>query len=174
MRSAPTPYNGNLYVGCTDWNLYCFTQATQMTIQTTSITFELRPSSISLGDIVTVAGSVNGVSSQVPIYVYFSKGDSSLPINITAVTDTNGGFTVKYTPDMIGDWTIAVSYVGDATHAASNGQSQTLTVTKLATQTPQPTSVADLYFIPSVISIIVVIIAIGVVILVVLKKQARP
>ena len=25
--SIPAPYNGNLYVGCEDWNLYCFGDA---------------------------------------------------------------------------------------------------------------------------------------------------
>jgi outer membrane protein assembly factor BamB len=24
MHGSPTPYNGSLYIGCNDWNLYCF------------------------------------------------------------------------------------------------------------------------------------------------------
>ncbi len=30
MHGAPTPYNGNLYIGCNDWNLYCFGEARLM------------------------------------------------------------------------------------------------------------------------------------------------
>jgi outer membrane protein assembly factor BamB len=30
MHSAPSVYNGNLYVGCNDWNLYCFGDARVM------------------------------------------------------------------------------------------------------------------------------------------------
>jgi outer membrane protein assembly factor BamB len=31
MHSAPSLYNGNLYVGCHDWNVYCFGEARLMT-----------------------------------------------------------------------------------------------------------------------------------------------
>jgi outer membrane protein assembly factor BamB len=31
MHSAPSLYNGNLYIGCNDWNLYCFGEARLMT-----------------------------------------------------------------------------------------------------------------------------------------------
>jgi outer membrane protein assembly factor BamB len=34
-HSAPTPYNGFLYIGCYDWNLYCFGDARLMTAATT-------------------------------------------------------------------------------------------------------------------------------------------
>jgi outer membrane protein assembly factor BamB len=30
MHSAPSLYNGNLYVGCHDWNVYCFGEARLM------------------------------------------------------------------------------------------------------------------------------------------------
>jgi outer membrane protein assembly factor BamB len=30
MHGAPTPYNGNLYLGCNDWNLYCLGEARLM------------------------------------------------------------------------------------------------------------------------------------------------
>ena len=30
MHGSPTPYNGSLYVGCNDWNLYCFGEARLM------------------------------------------------------------------------------------------------------------------------------------------------
>jgi outer membrane protein assembly factor BamB len=175
MRSAPTPYNGNLYVGSSDWNLYCFTQTTPLTVSPASITFELRPNSIALGDIVTVAGSIDGVHSAVPMNVYFSRGDSSLPVNISAITDGNGGFTVKYMPDMVGDWTVVASWAGDTTHSAGSSQSQTLAVTEPST--PQPTqalqSAADLYFVPGIIGVIVAIIAVGAVLAILVTKK-RP
>jgi hypothetical protein len=141
--SIPTPYNGSLYVATNDWNLYCFGEAPLVTMISTDITFELRPSSIVKGETVIVAGSINGVHSVVPMDVYFSKGDSSLPVNISAVTDGNGGFTVKYTPDMLGDWNVVASWAGDSTHSAGSSQSQTLTVTG-PQQTTAPAVKADI------------------------------
>lgn len=35
MRSSPTPYNSNLYVGSSDWNLYCFGEAATNSEQNT-------------------------------------------------------------------------------------------------------------------------------------------
>ncbi|MCW4002702.1 MAG: PQQ-binding-like beta-propeller repeat protein [Candidatus Bathyarchaeota archaeon] len=161
MHSIPTPYNGSLYVGTNDWNLYCFSEAPPATIVSTSITFELRPSSIVFGDTTTVAGSINNVHSAVPMNVYFSKHDSSLPVNISAVTDENGGFTVMYKPDITGDWTVFASWPGDATHLASSSQSQTLTVTE--PQQTMPLLKADVEaalsgLMPLIIGIIVAVI----------------
>ncbi|MCW3984408.1 MAG: Ig-like domain-containing protein [Candidatus Bathyarchaeota archaeon] len=146
-----------------------------MTIANTDISFELRPSTIFKGEIVTVAGSINGVHCAVPMTVYFSKGDSSNPLTINATTDDNGGFTVKFVPDLVGEWSVAVSWAGDSTHKASNSQIQTLIVNELVTPTPiQPVqSMADLYFIPAVIGIIVAIAIVGVV-LALLVTRKRP
>lgn len=173
LHSTPTPYNGSLYVGSLDWNLYCFNEAIPTTIATTSITFELRPSSLVKGETTIVAGNINSVQSAVPINVYFSKGDSSLPVNISAVTDANGGFIVKYAPDMVGEWSVAISFAGDATHNACSSQLQTLTVTEPATTAPTQTqqSMADLYFIPAVIAIIIAIVVVGLVTIFALKKR---
>jgi eukaryotic-like serine/threonine-protein kinase len=173
LHSIPTPYNGKLYVSTLLWQLVCLKEAAPLTIASTDISFELRPSTIVKGDTVTVAGSITNVHSAVPLSIYFSKGDSSLPINISAITDGNGGFTVKYAPDMVGDWTVVVSYAGDATHTVSNSQSQTLTVTEPTTPEPTqtPKSMADLYFVPSVIGIIVAIVVVGAVIILALRKR---
>ena len=37
MRSSPTPYNGNLYVGCCDWNVYCFGDSRIMSAQPATV-----------------------------------------------------------------------------------------------------------------------------------------
>lgn len=173
--TQPVPYARNLYVASSDFNITCYTQAMPIAIANTDITFELRPSSISKGDTVIVAGSINGVHSTVPMNVYFSKGDSSLPVNISAITDGNGGFTVKYAPDMIGEWTVVASWAGDSTHSAGSSQSQTLAVTEPST--PQPTqalqSAADLYFVPGIIGVTIAIIAVGA-ILAILMLRKRP
>lgn len=169
----PVPYDGKLYIASGNFNVTCFGEAVVPTVATTDITFELRPSTIAKGDVVTVAGSINGVSSAVPLSVYFSRGDSSVPVNISAVTDGNGGFTVKYIPEMIGEWSVVVSYAGDATHIASSSQIQTFTVTETATpaniQVPQ--SAADLYFIPAIVGVIVAIVVVGAVLALLVTKK---
>jgi outer membrane protein assembly factor BamB len=173
LGATPVPYAGKLYVAAGDWTITCFGEAVASTITTTTITFELRPNTITRGETVTVAGSISGVTSAVPMTVYFSKGDSSNPISISATTDGNGGFTVKYTPDMTGDWTVVASWAGDATHSASSSQIQTLTVTEPATPMPTqtPQSMADIYFLPMSIAIIVAIIVVGIATMLTLRKK---
>lgn len=170
--TQPVPYAGNLYVASGNFNITCYTQSTPTAITTPTITFELRPSNIVKDDATIVAGSIS-VHNAVTINVYFGKGDSSLPVNISAVTDGNGGFTVKYAPDMVGDWTVTIAFAGDATHNACTSQPQTLTVTQPVTPEPTKTvqSMADLYLVPGIIGIIVAIIVVGAVIILALRKR---
>jgi outer membrane protein assembly factor BamB len=143
MHSTPTPYNGSLYVASNNWDLYCFGEAVAPTVANTSMTISLSSNTIQKGQSVTVSGSVSGVSSAVPVSVYFAKPDSSPAINITATTDTSGNFKVIYTPDIIGDWTVVASWIGDSAHTASSSQSLTLTVVEPA-QTPTPAVKGDI------------------------------
>jgi outer membrane protein assembly factor BamB len=47
MRSAPVPYDGNLYVGCSDWNLYCFGNAQSDAASSSSSATSVASSSVS-------------------------------------------------------------------------------------------------------------------------------
>lgn len=171
--NQPVPYAGKLYVSSSAFNVTCYEEAVPLTIATTSITFELRPNSITKGDTTIVAGSINGINRAVAINVYFSKGDNSNPISISATTDDNGGFIVKFAPDMVGEWSVAVSWAGDDTHKASSSQIQILTVNELATPTPnQPVqSMADLYFIPAVAGLLAAIVVFGLATILLLRKK---
>ena len=174
LHSMPTLYNGSLYMGSNDWNVYSFGDAAIINAKPANvqparadITIELRPANIIKGQAVIVAGNINGVHNAVPISVYFAKTDNSIPICINGITDANGGFTIIYTPDMVCSWTVVASWPGDATYLAGSSQSQTLTVTE-PQQTTAPAARADIdaalaTLLPLIIgSIVAVSVAIGI------------
>ena len=110
----------------------------------------------------------------VQLYVLDSNGNYR-PIG-TATTDATGSYSLTWTPDIPGNFTVLANFEGtngywpsysETTFNMMNAPAAT------ATPTPTPTSVADMYFVPSVIAIIVVII-IGFAVLAILTLRKRP
>jgi outer membrane protein assembly factor BamB len=77
LHASATPYNGNIYIGSSDWNMYCFGDAKLMSDQTTK-SIEPEPSSQSAAPVVptapvqTLAPSVTSTPSVV------TQGETSL------------------------------------------------------------------------------------------------
>ena len=93
----------------------------------------------------------------------------------TATTDASGTFSLQWTPDIEGKYTVIATFHG------TNGNWPSYSETSFAVDpapvattapTPTPTSVADMYFVPSVIGIIVAI-AIGFAITILMLRK-RP
>lgn len=92
----------------------------------------------------------------------------------TATTDAKGNFALVWTPDIPGTYHVNAIFVGTKGYWPSS-QATTFTV-KEAAATPAPTdapaqSAADLYFVPSVIGIVVLIIVCFVITLLMLRKR---
>jgi hypothetical protein len=94
----------------------------------------------------------------------------------TATTDATGSYSLTWTPDIPGDYTVI------ATFHSTNGYWGSYSETSFAvaqapaataTPTPTPQSVADMYFVPAIAGLFVVIIIIGVV-LALLMLRKRP
>ena len=94
----------------------------------------------------------------------------------TVTTDGMGKFSLTYTPNISGDFQLFVSFAGTNGYWPSSDET-TFNVMEApaATTAPTatPTSVADMYIVPSVIAIIVVII-IGFAVLAILTLRKRP
>jgi hypothetical protein len=94
----------------------------------------------------------------------------------TTTSNADGMFAYTWTPDIPGDFTVYANFAGSESYypshadAAFHASSPAPTAIPIATAAP---SMADLYFVPSVIAIIVVIIIVGAV-LAILMLRKRP
>jgi hypothetical protein len=79
----------------------------------------------------------------------------------TATTDASGTFSLLWTPDITGSYTVVANFAGTNGYWGSSSQNA-FYITEAATPTTQPTaapaSIVETYFLPAVIAIIAVII----------------
>jgi hypothetical protein len=94
----------------------------------------------------------------------------------TATTDATGVYSLTWTPDIPGDFQVIATFHGNNGYWGSYAETSFNAMKapeSTAAPTATPTSVADMYFVPSVIAIIVVII-IGFAVLAILMLRKRP
>jgi outer membrane protein assembly factor BamB len=93
----------------------------------------------------------------------------------TATSDGSGTFAFTWTPDIPGDFTVVATFAGSESYWPSNSEAHfhaASAPTAVPVSTAAP-SIADQYFVPSVVAIIVVII-IGFAVLAMLMLRKRP
>jgi hypothetical protein len=92
----------------------------------------------------------------------------------TATSDANGFYSFAWDPDISGKYTVVATFGGSDSYWRSTAETA-FNVVEAPEPTPEPTpvpaSAADLYFVPSVIGIIVAIVVVGVVLLLMLRKR---
>ncbi len=94
----------------------------------------------------------------------------------TTNSDGSGAFRLTWTPDITGDYTVIASFAGSESYYPSSAEAFFTASEPAATASPQPTqpaSMADLYFVPGIIGVIVAIIVVGAV-LAILMLRKRP
>ena len=91
----------------------------------------------------------------------------------TATTDDTGFYSLQWTPDISGKYTVYATFMGSESYWPS--QATTAFAVDEAAQTAAPTeappTIVEQYFLPSVAAIIIAIIAIGVVIILLVRKK---
>jgi outer membrane protein assembly factor BamB len=90
--------------------------------------------------------------------------------------DANGFFSFNWKPDIAGTYTVIANFPGSQSYWPSHSQTAFSIVENPSTQTPAPTSTqsaADMYFIPAIAGIIIVIIVMGAAIMAILLRR-RP
>ncbi len=138
--SSPSLYNGKLYVGDNDWNVYCYSEYPALN---SSITLELNPPNIYLGDSVIGSGILVPGIFNTTILVSFFKPDG-IVVNTQVTTFENGAFNFTYTPDAIGNWTVTLQWLSDRDFYTSAQRGQTLIRVSPA-PTPTPTAMPSIF-----------------------------
>ena len=94
----------------------------------------------------------------------------------TTNTDSSGMFTYAWAPDIEGSYTVIASFAGTNSYYGASAESSFYAMNAPATATPQPTaapSAADLYFIPAIAGLFVVVI-VGIAVLGILMLRKHP
>ncbi len=106
--SAPSVYEGRLYFGCNDGNVYCLDDNT---VTYGQIYAELDTNEIETGGIITGCGQLTPGIAHAQITVTFVKSDGTVDsIQVTAQND--GAFSFNYTPNVVGEWTVSIRCSG--------------------------------------------------------------
>ncbi len=91
----------------------------------------------------------------------------------TATTDASGAYSLTWTPDIAGDYTVIASFAGTNGYASSYAESS-FAVAQQAT-TPPPTSnnssSIDSYFLPAVAAILVAVFLVGAILVVLMLRK---
>jgi hypothetical protein len=93
----------------------------------------------------------------------------------SATSDGSGFYSYEWQPDIAGKYTVIATFEGSKAYYASYSESAFTVSEQAPTQTPTSTpvlSMADLYFVPSIVGIFVlIIIVLAIVLLLLLKKR---
>ena len=100
----------------------------------------------------------------VPVTLSYVDSNNNYYTIGTTTTDINGQYSYTFTPDVPGTYTITATFSGSNSYFSSSGQTHMTIVSPpaaTAAPTSAPASMADLYFLPVSIAIIVAIVVIG-------------
>ncbi|MBT0159578.1 PQQ-binding-like beta-propeller repeat protein [Candidatus Bathyarchaeota archaeon A05DMB-2] len=110
----------------------------------------------------------------VPVTISVLDSNNNYRTIGTTTTDASGTFWLTWTPDIPGNFTVYANFAGTNGYWPSHAESA-FTVMAEPEATPEPTptpaSMADLYFMPMSIGLIVAIVAVGAVIILMLRKR---
>ncbi len=102
--SAPTIYEGRVYTGNNDWNVYCLDD-TPFTIGNISVILD--KDEVKNGDVIIGTGQLSPAIPYTPLSVSFTKSDGIVE-SIKTKTGKDGDFSFRYSPDVVGVCTVSV------------------------------------------------------------------
>ncbi len=110
----------------------------------------------------------------VPVTLSYIDPNNNYFVMGTTTTDINGQYAYTFTPDVPGTYTITASFQGSNSYFSSSSQT-TVAFDMPSTPTPAPTatpqSLADAYFVPVSIGLFIVIILVGAVLALMMRKH---
>ena len=112
----------------------------------------------------------------VPVTLSVIDSNNNTRVIGQTVSDSSGLFSFQYKPDITGKYTVIASFAGSQSYFGSSGEASFAVDAAAPTAAPPtatPTSVADVYFMPAIISLVVIMI-VGFALLAVLALRKRP
>jgi len=128
----------------------------------TAITISLSTKSITLGNNLTVSGSVApSVSGFVPVSgttvtLTYTKPDGSTTSTVV-ISGADGSFSYTYTPNVAGSWSVTANWSGDTTYLGATSSTEQFVVTDSSLG---GVSLTYLYIIIAIIAIMIAAIAV--------------
>ena len=110
----------------------------------------------------------------VPITISVIDSNGNNRVIGTTTSTIYGTYSLTWTPDISGDYTVIADFAGTQSYYPSEAATAFHSSEPVATASPQPTqapSMADLYFVPGIVGVIVAIIVVGAVLLLALRKR---
>ncbi|MCW3983345.1 MAG: PQQ-binding-like beta-propeller repeat protein [Candidatus Bathyarchaeota archaeon] len=110
----------------------------------------------------------------VPVQIFVVDGNGNYRSIGTATSDATGFYSLQWKPDIPGKYTVYAQFMGSASYWPSQATTAFAVddaPEPTAAPTPAPASMVEQYFLPSVAAIIIAIIAIGVVIILLVRKK---
>jgi hypothetical protein len=111
----------------------------------------------------------------VPVTISVLDSNNNFRSIGTATTDGTGMFSLTWTPDIPGNYTVVASFAGTNGYWPSNAETSFAVAqapAATAAPTPTPQSAADMYFVPAIAGLFVlIIIVLALVILMMLRKR---
>jgi len=87
----------------------------------TTISCAVSPTSVPVGETVTVSGVITPTCGGVPVTLNYTKPDATTTTS-TVMTDANGTYTEEFIPDSVGIWYVKASWNGDEKHMGAESQ----------------------------------------------------
>jgi len=190
--SSPAIWEGKVYIGHGDHNVYCFDAAPVVPMwiyadidkgdeMWQNETLTINGKLYAQNDFYIPANEVTGTGvieeNRAPgipgrtVTLVFVRPDLS-DVQVTATTDSEGYFTVQYSPDIYGNWSWTAFYDGEvfANHAYSYSQAYTEYYSLNVLATPSsggqgggeqpPPAELDMMYVYAAIAVIIIVIAI--------------
>ena len=110
----------------------------------------------------------------VPVTIAVVDANGNYRVIGTATSDASGAYSLQWTPDVTGKYTVVATFCGTNAYYGSSAETAFAVDAAAATQAPlatQAPSAADLYFIPAIAGLFIAIVVSIVLTLFVLKKH---
>ncbi len=129
--SSATPYEGRVYLGCNDWNVYCLADYAKLAA---NVTVDLNKSNITVGDSVGVSGWLTPGKSDAQVTLHFAS-PSGVVNDVQVATVNRGNYSYVYSPGSAGNWTVTATWETD-THYWNSAQSSPVNLEVVAPPPP--------------------------------------
>ncbi len=110
----------------------------------------------------------------VPVTVSVVDPNGNYYVVGTTTSDSSGAFKLAFQPEVPGQYTVVATFTGTASYYTSSAETGVYVDEAAATPTPAATpapSAADMYFVPAIAGLFVLIIVIGLLTILMMKKR---